>query len=156
MTADDAPRHGAPDFALSAAAAPGAHHATVAFGSAGSRGGGSAGPTRPWNLPKLGTGGAIALSPAGAEPQATHATAGAPARRHGMPSPRPSPVVPSAPTPIVLIPTSGGVHSAGAFTTDALAAGALGAFLLIFFAYAAPGLQTARSRFAYAHPDPPG
>ena len=81
----------------------------------------------------------------------------APRKRGGTPPPLPSaPPLPSMPTPIVLAPTAGGSHSTGNFTIDALAAGAAAVLLLILLAYAAPGLQTVRSRFAHVHPDPPG
>ena len=47
-------------------------------------------------------------------------------------------------------------HGNSAFTPLALSAGAIGALLLMFLAYAAPGLQTVRPRPAQANPDPPG
>jgi hypothetical protein len=159
-SADDAPRHGAlgPGApSLSATAAPASARRQAATGASTSR------PQVPvsalWDVRPIVPATTLlhTSSPTLDEQrQAPHrGGAAAPPRSRGL-GPPPPPIVPPAPTPIVLAPASGGAHSASAFTTSALATGALGALLLILFAYAAPGLQTARSRFAHVHPDPPG
>ena len=80
-------------------------------------------------------------------------------RQHGagarVPRPFP-PAPPRAPAPLAVAPALTETHDTGGFTTFALGAGALGAFLLVLLGYAAPGLQTVRSLPGLAHPDPPG
>lgn len=66
----------------------------------------------------------------------------------------PPPSTPSAPA--VFTAATGETHGTGGFTPVALAAGGIGTFLLMFLAYAAPGLQTVRPRPAQANPHPPG
>ena len=77
-------------------------------------------------------------------------------KRLAAPAPKPIPPAPAkTPTPLAIAPASS-AHSSAGFTGFALGAGALGAFLLVFLGYAAPGLQTGRSRPGPTHPDPPG
>lgn len=77
-----------------------------------------------------------------------------PATRADRPPFLPAPSAPAAPT--TFVPAVSEPHANGAFTPFALSAGAIGALLLMFLAYAAPGLQTVRPRPAQANPDPPG
>ena len=79
-------------------------------------------------------------------------------RQHGGGgAPRPFPPAPlRAPAPLAVAPALTETHDTGSFTTFALGAGALGAFLLVLLGYVAPGLQTVRSLPGRAHPDPPG
>jgi hypothetical protein len=84
------------------------------------------------------------------ERHAAHGQPRAGAPRHPFPAPV------RTPTPLSIAPVLTETHSPGGFTGFALGAGALGAFLLVFLGYAAPGLQTARSQPGRAHPDPPG
>ena len=82
---------------------------------------------------------------------------GHPAKRLAVTAPRPFPPGPAkAPTPLGIAPVSSETHSTSGFISFALGAGALGAFLLVFLGYAAPGLQTVRSLPGRAYPDPPG
>jgi hypothetical protein len=149
-SADDAPRLGAQHGFTWGTATTRLHSSSYA--SAGARVS-SAGTSRS-SVSVAVAGSSVSIH----EHQSTGRAAGATPRKRGpVPPPQPSaPLLPSVPTPIVLAPTAGGSHSTGNFTIDALAAGAAAVLLLILLAYAAPGLQTVRSRFAHVHPDPPG
>jgi hypothetical protein len=154
---DDAPRHGVPDFSVpDFSRAGGFSWAQARANMLGGYTAPGAGNSLVWGL------GVIVSAAAARTPllvREQHATSGTPrALTHGrgLTSPPPPLLPPPAPTPFVLAPAASGLPSAGSPITNALAAGAIGAFLLLFFAYAAPGLQTARSRYAHVHPDPPG
>jgi hypothetical protein len=137
-SAEDAPRHGAPDFGAAATTAPHravqaqvirVHHVALTT------------VVRSISVVHVRT---IVRS---------HDRAASPARR----APLRFPPAPSAPTlPIALAAASSEGHGAGSFAPTALAVGAVGIFLLTLLAYAAPGLQTVRPRPAQAHPHPPG
>jgi len=83
-----------------------------------------------------------------------HTRTAKPASRTHHPPFLPAPSAPAAPA--TFVPAVSEPHGNSAFTPLALSAGAIGALLLMFLAYAAPGLQTVRPRPAQANPDPPG
>ena len=144
--ADGTPRHGAPDFAADAAA-PQRESATVHVRARLPAGAAGHGRSR------RGQDGSRELEPlAGSAPRRD---AGTPVAGARAPLPFP-PAPPRTPAPVSFAPSLTETHDTGAFTTFALGAGALGAFLLVLLGYLAPGLQTVRSLPGSAHPDPPG
>jgi hypothetical protein len=82
----------------------------------------------------------------------SHEQAARPAGRAPLPFPPPS--APSEPS--AFAPATSEALGAGNFTPLALTAGGIGAFLLMFLAYAAPWLRTTRPRPVEAKPHPPG
>jgi hypothetical protein len=143
--ADDAPRHGAPDFAADSGAAlhtPAAVHVRALFRRATTAANTIAVvravhvSSSPWHGP---------LAAARRQP-----VSGA-----RVPVPFP-PGPPRTPAPVSFAPVLTETHDAGAFTTFAAGAGALGALILVLLGYLAPGLQTVRSLPGSAQPDPPG
>jgi hypothetical protein len=81
-----------------------------------------------------------------------HERAAQPGGRAPLPFPPPA----SPPAPGAFAPATSSTQGPGGFTPTALATGGIGLALLMFLAYAAPGLQTVRPRPAQANPDPPG
>jgi hypothetical protein len=145
LGADDAPRHGAPDFAAdSGAASP--THATLRVRAL----------FRPATTaaPAVAIGRAVRVS--SSPLRATRHVA----RRQpvaGARAPVPFPHgPPRTPAPVSFAPAPTETHDTGAFTTFAAGAGALGALILVLLGYLAPGLQTVRSLPGSAQPDPPG
>ena len=143
--ADDAPRHGAPDFGADSGAAPPPRatiHVRTLFRRATTAPSAVAVVTTvhvtssPWHAPR-------------------HAARRQPVADARAPVPFP-PAPPRTPAPVSLAPALTETHDAGAFTTFAAGAGALGALILVLLGYLAPGLQTVRSLPGSAQPDPPG
>ena len=143
--ADDAPRHGAPDFGADSGAAPPPRatiHVRTLFRRATTAPSAVAIVTTvhvtssPWHAPR-------------------HAARRQPVADARAPVPFP-PAPPRTPAPVSFAPALTETHDAGAFTTFAAGAGALGALILVLLGYLAPGLQTVRSLPGSAQPDPPG
>jgi hypothetical protein len=140
--ADDAPRHGAPDFGPGKAPRASAVHVHALFHKT------TASAVSVVLIRTVRVTTARSKNP-------HHAVR----RQHGAGAraPRPFPPAPSrTPAPLAVAPALTETHDTGGFTTFALGAGALGAFLLVLLGYLAPGLQTVRSQPGRAHPDPPG
>jgi hypothetical protein len=139
LLAGEAPRHGAPDFATAQrAAAP----ATV--------------DPRPAPLRRVAVRTVVhTISVVHVRTVVRSQTHAARVARPTRPS-LPFPPAPSPSLPGTVAPVLSESHATGGFTPVALALGGIGTFLLMFLAYAAPGLQTVRSRPAQARPHPPG
>jgi hypothetical protein len=142
---DDAPRHGAPDFAADADAAPPTRatlHVRALFRPAT-----TAAPAVTIVRPVR-----VSSSPQQAP---RHIARRQPGTRARAPVPVP-PGPPRTPAPVSFAPAPTETHDTGSFTTFAAGAGALGALILVLLGYLAPGLQTVRSLPGSAQPDPPG
>ncbi len=145
LGADETPRHGAPDFAADSAA-PQRESATVQVRALFRQA-----PTATAAVAIVKT---VPVSSRHWQ-AARHAGRRQPVAGARAPVPFP-PAPPRTPAPVSFAPSLTETHDTGAFTTFALGAGALGAFLLVLLGYLAPGLQTVRSLPGSAHPDPPG
>jgi len=137
-SAEPAPRHGAPEFD---AAPPPAQHAAAHVATA---------PPAPVTATTVVR--AITIVHVRTVVR-THERPVHPAGRAPLRFP-PRPATP--PEPAILASAAGEAHGTGGFTPLALSLGGVGALLLMFLAYAAPGLQTVRQRAGQARPHPPG